>query len=145
MLSNLFLKTYFFFLRLVRGFKRRIIFLRLGYKPNADISHDLRIKEPKNITIGNNVKIGEEVTIGAMCNVVIEDNVTISQGVLIETGSLSLSEGTREHKCKRIHIKKGAWLAARCIILGGVTIGEGALIGANKVIRKDVNPREIIN
>ncbi len=144
-MNSLILNIHSLLIRLTRGLKRRIIYIKLGYKPKSDISHDLKIKNPKNVVIGTNVKIGEEVTIGAMCNVVIEDDVTISQGVIIETGSLSISTGSREHKCKKIHIKKGAWLAARCIILGGVTIGEGAIVGANKVIKKDVNSNEIIN
>ncbi len=38
------------------------------------------------------------------------------------------------------HIHSGAWLGMRAMIMPGVTIGEGAVIGANSVVTKDVPP-----
>jgi acetyltransferase-like isoleucine patch superfamily enzyme len=37
-----------------------------------------------------------------------------------------------------------AWIAYRAIILPGVTIGEGAVIGAGSVVTKDVEPYTIV-
>lgn len=37
-----------------------------------------------------------------------------------------------------IHICKDAWIGMNCIILNGVTIGEGAIIGAGSVVRDDI-------
>lgn len=53
---------------------------------------------------------------------------------------------------KPIHIKEGAWIGTRAIILGGVTIGKHSVVAAGSVIRKNVpdytivggNPAEII-
>jgi acetyltransferase-like isoleucine patch superfamily enzyme len=39
---------------------------------------------------------------------------------------------------KPVTIKEGAWLATGCIILGGVTIGKNAVVGAGAVVNKDV-------
>lgn len=43
------------------------------------------------------------------------------------------------------HTKIGndVWLGIRTIVLGGVTIGDGAVIGAGSVVTKDVGPYEI--
>lgn len=37
-----------------------------------------------------------------------------------------------------VTIGRDAWLGARVIVLPGVTIGEGAVIAAGSVVRKDV-------
>src|SRR3972149_1593259 len=39
-----------------------------------------------------------------------------------------------------IHIKEGVWLASKCIVLGGVTIGEHSVVGAGSVVTHDVPP-----
>ena len=40
--------------------------------------------------------------------------------------------------CAPVLIRRGAWIGAQCIILKGVTIGEGAVVGAGSVVTKDV-------
>lgn len=42
------------------------------------------------------------------------------------------------------HIKDGAWLGMRAMIMPGVTIGEGAVVAAGSVVIKDVPPYSII-
>ena len=46
-------------------------------------------------------------------------------------------------KCKPITLEKGVWLGANCTVCGGVTIGEGSIIGAGSVVTKDI-PRGVI-
>jgi acetyltransferase-like isoleucine patch superfamily enzyme len=40
-------------------------------------------------------------------------------------------------------VGKRAWVAARAIVLKGVTIGEGSVIGAGSVVTKDVPPNTL--
>lgn len=40
-----------------------------------------------------------------------------------------------------VRIEDGAWLGQNVVILPGVTVGRGAVIGANAVVREDVMPR----
>lgn len=42
------------------------------------------------------------------------------------------------------HIHDGAWLGMRSMIMPGVTIGEGAVIAANSVVTKDVEPYSVV-
>lgn len=42
------------------------------------------------------------------------------------------------------HIQDGVWIGMRAMIMPGVTIGEGAVIAANSVVTKDVEPYSII-
>lgn len=45
---------------------------------------------------------------------------------------------------KPIKICSNAWIGMNCIILKGVTIGEGAIVGAGSVVTKDVMPWTIV-
>jgi len=47
-------------------------------------------------------------------------------------------------KSRPIVIKDKVWIGFGCTILNGVTIGEGAIIGANSVVREDVKPWTIV-
>ena len=39
---------------------------------------------------------------------------------------------------KKVHIKKDAFLGTNSVVLPGVTIGEGAIVGANSLVRESV-------
>lgn len=39
-----------------------------------------------------------------------------------------------------ITVGHDVWIGARCIILGGVTIGNGAVIGAGSIVTRDIAP-----
>jgi acetyltransferase-like isoleucine patch superfamily enzyme len=45
---------------------------------------------------------------------------------------------------KPIKIMDHAWIGMSCIILKGVTIGEGAVVGAGSIVSKDVPPWTIV-
>ncbi|MGK5050960.1 acyltransferase [Janthinobacterium sp. RB2P8] len=113
----------------------------------GNLSLDIRtdLKYPENITIGSNVTIGADCQIGAMAPVVLGNYVRISRGVTIETATLDLSAALPyPHIAKPISIGNGVWLAAHVTVLGGVNIGDGAIIGAGAVISRDVPAGAII-
>lgn len=43
-----------------------------------------------------------------------------------------------------IRIGNDVWIATQCVILSGVTIGNGAIVAANTVVNKDVPPYAIV-
>lgn len=103
------------------------------------------IQYPKNVEIGHDVIIGSNCQIGAMAMVKIGDMVRISRGVTIQTASLDFSSKIPyKHIAKPITIAKGVWIGTGSIILGGVNIGEYAVIGAGSVISQDVPARAVI-
>lgn len=74
---------------------------------------------------GMGVVIGETAEIG--------DDVTLYQGVTL--GGISLHKGKRHPT-----LQNGVIAGAGCQILGPITIGENARIGANAVVLEDVCP-----
>lgn len=113
--------------------------------PNSMCHSSATLKVPENISLGDYVWIGQHVCIGAHSRVVIEDHVRISRGAIIETAGVDFTvEPPYPHVSRPITIKRGAWLATNAIILGGVTIGEYAVIGAGAIVTHDVEPRTVV-
>jgi acetyltransferase-like isoleucine patch superfamily enzyme len=97
----------------------------------------------KGARIGKRVKVSSHSFI---CEgVTIEDNVFIGHGVMFindkyprataSDGSLQTEE---DWECISTIVKKGASIGSNATILCGVTIGEGAIVGAGSVVTKDV-------
>jgi maltose O-acetyltransferase len=104
------------------------------------------LKNPQNITLGNNVVIGTNVVLGAASPIILGDNVRISRDVMIETAGLNFQDNAPPypHISEPIEIARGAWIGARAIILGGVHIGENAVIASGALVNKDVPANAIV-
>jgi acetyltransferase-like isoleucine patch superfamily enzyme len=102
----------------------------------------------KNAAIGNNCKIQSHSFI---CEgVTIEDEAFVGHGVMFindrfprsasESGELQTEA---DWEVVPTLIKKGASIGSNATILCGVTVGEGAIIGAGSVVTRDVPPNTI--
>lgn len=117
------------------------------YFPGRNVHCDITtaFKYPQNISCGNHVLIGPYASIGAMANVLIEDHVRISRGVTVETATLMITKNLPyEHTALPICIRKGVWLGANAMVLGGVEIGEQAVVAAGAIVTKSVPANAIV-
>lgn len=98
------------------------------------------------MTLGERVIIGANVSLGAHSPITLGDDVRISRDVIIETAGLDFSTGQPpyKHVSKPIIIEKGVWIGARAIILGGVTLGENAVVAAGSVVSRSVEPGQLV-
>lgn len=101
----------------------------------------------KNTILGNNVNFNGMKITGAG-KVIIGDNFHSGRGCLMisqnhnyDTGKAIPYDDT--YIVKDITIEDNVWLGERVIVLGGVTIGEGAIIQAGSVVVKDIPPLSI--
>jgi acetyltransferase-like isoleucine patch superfamily enzyme len=110
--------------------------------PTAKLGVDVSIGAYTEI--GNSVEIGDQVRIGAMCfipeGVTIEDKAWIGPRCTFTNDRFPPS--VREN-WEHTVVKRGARLGAAVTVVCGVTIGEGALVGAGSVVTKNIPPREI--
>jgi galactoside O-acetyltransferase len=107
----------------------------------------------KNTQIGNFVHIGAFTCITGGGDFIMEDFSGLSGGVRVYTGNEDYAGGCltnptvpepyRVANRSFIHIKKHAIIGANTVILPGVTIGEGASIGANSLVTKDCEPWKV--
>lgn len=106
------------------------------------------VNKDKSIRIGDNVGISGS-TLCAADDIVIGSNVLIGSGCLISTTdshpvhweARRLEAGPAA--CAPVVIEDDVFIGARCIILKGVTIGQGAVIGAGSVVTKSIPPRVV--
>jgi UDP-2-acetamido-3-amino-2,3-dideoxy-glucuronate N-acetyltransferase len=137
---------------------------------NVKVGKDVRIFNFVNAygcEIGDNSKIGAFVEIqkgafiGKNCKISshtficegvhIEDNVFVGHNVTFindmfpraanPNGSLQTEA---DWVCVETFIKKGASLGSSVTVLGGVTVGENAIVGAGSVVTKDVPANTIV-
>lgn len=98
-----------------------------------------------NVFIENDVVIGNNVTV--KCGVylwdgiVIEDNVQIGPNVTFTNDKYPRAKEPFE--LRQTRIMKNASIGAASVILGGITIGENAMIGAGSIVTKDVPNNEL--
>ena len=86
---------------------------------------------------------------GALFNawepIVLRDGVILGHEVMFLTGRHEMGvHGISPEPSSQggIIVEQGAWVASRALILGGVTIGEGSIIGAGSVVTQSVPPHE---
>jgi putative colanic acid biosynthesis acetyltransferase WcaF len=96
------------------------------------------------LTIGDNCWLDEDAWILNLEPISIGNDVCISQGVFLCTGSHDISSPTFEYDNGPIVISSRAWVGAHALILRGVTIGEGAVVGACCRVSRDVSPNTVV-
>jgi acetyltransferase-like isoleucine patch superfamily enzyme/coenzyme F420-reducing hydrogenase beta subunit len=111
------------------------------------ISYGANIEIFKNakLTFGGNTWCNINLTIICMEQIDIGRYVTIGRNV-------SIRDTNGDHYIARenyqtyipVVIKEKAWLASGCTIMPGVTVGEGAIVGANAVVVKDVPDHAVV-
>jgi len=99
------------------------------------------------LTIGKDCwfNLGCFLNLGA--NICIGDRVSLGHQVMILTDSHVIGSPRRragELTAQPVSIGDGAWLGARCTLLPGVTIGEGAVVAAGAVVTKAVAPHTLV-
>lgn len=114
---------------------------------------------------GANIQIGERTFIGGASiisaeQILVGDDVLISWGcTIVDHNSHALGWNKRSTDVidwmsgkkdwdyverQAVTIQSKAWIGFNAIILKGVTIGEGAVVGAGSVVTKDVPPYTIV-
>lgn len=108
------------------------------------------------LVIGDDVQLNDSVHIGAAELVEIGNHTLIASRVFITDHSHGVYDqpdvGSRPEVmpvdrpivARPVRIGRNVWLGEQVCILPGVTIGDGAVVGANSVVTRDVPPRTIV-
>ncbi len=139
---------------------------------DVNLADGVRIFQPDLVnlygcTIGPDTKVGafveiqKNVSVGARCKisshsficegVTIEDEVFIGHGVTFindlypraanEDGTLQTES---DWAVVRTHIQARASIGSNATIIGGVTVGDHALVGAGAVVTQDIPPYAVV-
>ena len=125
---------------------RKIVLRLLGAQidRSAVLYGGFEIRSPRKLKIGANSCIGHKATLDARGGLTIGNNVNFSSEVMIWTAQHDYRDPMFGTDFKPVTIGDYVWLGPRCIILPGVTVGEGAVVAAGAVVTKDVEPYIVV-
>ena len=88
--------------------------------------------------------LDEEVKCYNVAPIRIGAQSTISQGAFLCTASHDITDKKNPLITAPIVIESQAWVGAEAFVCMGVTIGEGAVVGARAAVFKDVEPWSVV-
>ena len=117
----------------------------MGRLTGKRIDDTFRLFPPFYTDFGKNITIGKEVFINSGCRFQDQGGIYIGDGAFIGP-MVVLATLNHEQDPKRrgelipkpIHIGKNVWIGAHATVLQGVMVGDGAIIAAGAVVKKDV-------
>lgn len=125
----------------------KIFLLRLfGAKVSwkAYVYSSAKIFMPSNLEMADYACLGSDVDCYNAAPIVIGANTTVSQGAYLCTASHNITSPKHEQVQKPIIIEDRAWVASDAFVGMGVTIGEGAVVGARSAVFKSVEPWSVV-
>lgn len=110
------------------------------YSPSIKIGNNVTITEYCQISCIDRIEIGDGTLLGR--NVFIADN---NHGNGIDVLERDIPPVERKLTSKGpVIIGKNVWIGRNVTILSGIRVGEGAIIGANSVVTKDVQAYSVV-
>ncbi len=128
----------------------RLFGARIG--PNCRIYASTRVWDPANLSLGENVLIGPEAILYNQGTIAIGNDSVVSQRAHLCASSHRIGDRYFQLVLKPIAIGPGCWVAAEAFVGPGVTMAEGAVLGARGVLFEDAvsntvyrgNPAEVV-
>ena len=104
----------------------------------------VRVKYPWRLEVGDHCWIGQGAWIDNLEDVALGSHVCVSQLAYLCTGSHDYLSPGFDLIVKPITVGDGAWLAARCVVCPGVSIGPNAVVAAGSVVTRDVPAAAVV-
>jgi acetyltransferase-like isoleucine patch superfamily enzyme len=107
-------------------------------------NHPIFFGDPSRVKIGSNVQLYNTILNTNSGWIIIEDDATVKPNSMLITGTHDFTKiGAARRNAypksgRDIIVKKGAWIGPGVIVLGNITIGENAVIGAGSVVTKSI-------
>jgi acetyltransferase-like isoleucine patch superfamily enzyme len=98
------------------------------------------------IRVGRNVFINQNCTFYDLGGLDIADDVLIGPNVSLITSGHPLEPSRRRAftTARPIVIERNVWIAAGATVIGGVTVGENAVVAAGSVVTRDVPQNTLV-
>ena len=128
---------------------------KINRAENVEIDDFSRILDYVYIDAGKSLKIGKYSIITWQClieggaSTIIGDRVFIGPGTKLLTSTYAfngyytnefLPEGTNRIDYGDIVLEDDSYIGANSVVMPGVKVGEGALVGSNAFVNKDLDP-----
>lgn len=119
---------------------RRLVLNAFGAKlaPNARVYGAAKVWYPRNLVMEENAVMGPGVICYSMASITICRDAIVSQRAHLCAGTHEVDDPLFQLRAYPIVIGAKAWVAAEAFVGPGVTLGEGAVLGARGVTVKDL-------
>lgn len=128
----------------VRMFLLKLNGVRLAGPRRGTIMMHTEVWAPAKLTLGCGAIVGRHVLLDARGGIAIGDDVNISSYCRLQTAKHEINSRDFVDSYAPIVVDRKAWLGTGATVLGGVTIGEGAIVAAGAVVTKDVDPYQVV-
>lgn len=97
----------------------------------------------RGLVVGDDSSIGPQAFIGASGGITLGRKVIMGPAVIVLSEEHNLDAAGVPVKDQGVRhlptvVEDGVWIGARVVILGGVRVGEGAVLAAGAVVTRDV-------
>jgi maltose O-acetyltransferase len=107
---------------------------------------ELYVSPGATMSLGRRVRINSGTTLSSSSQLVIGDRVEIGPHVTIHDNSFhELYDREMAPESRPVIIEDDVWLASRCTVLPGVRIGRGAVVVANALVTRNVEPFTVVS
>jgi acetyltransferase-like isoleucine patch superfamily enzyme len=118
---------------------------RMTAGPGLRMSPLASLRNGERIVLGRDVHVGERCSLWAgdsMGRIVLGDQVLLAPEVFITASNYGVVHGvpvmTQPKREADVVIGSDVWLGVRVVVLPGVTIGDGAVVGAGSVVSRSL-------
>ncbi len=119
---------------------RRLLLRLFGARVGrgVEVMPSTKIWAPWNLTLGENTCLSHSVDCYCVAPVTVGANATVSQYSFICTATHDIDDPHMRLVTAPVVIGDGAWVCADVFISPGVSVGEGAVIGARSSVFEDM-------
>jgi len=125
-----------------RRFLLRLFGARIGHGAHPHAS--VKIWAPWNLRMGDHSCLSHDVDCYCVAPIFIRAHATVSQYSFLCAASHDIDDPNMPLTTAPIVIGEGAWVAADVFVAPGVTIGDGAVVGARSSVFRDVAPWTVV-
>lgn len=125
----------------------RVLLLRaFGAKVGRHVRvyQSARIWAPWNLTMEDRSCLGDDVDCYCVGQIHLEKRAVVSQYSFLCSATHDYTRQAHPLQVAPIRIGADAWVTARAYIGPGITIGQGAVVGACAVVTRDVEPWTVV-
>lgn len=131
----------------------RSLFTHLWYRlvlghcgRNCDFARHMIIRNPRKVSIGDRCTFSAFVVLDAHDRITIGNDCMFALRVSVSTATHDYANTPMNSRTltRPVVIGNDVWFGVGATVLPGVTIGDGAVVGAQALVTKDVPPRAIV-
>jgi acetyltransferase-like isoleucine patch superfamily enzyme len=108
------------------------------------ILRGVEMMDPEKISIGKGTVVNRKVLLDGRGGLEIGRDVGIAERSVILTSAHSFDEGGVGDHVWRTRLEDKVFINLGAMVMGGVIVGEGAVVAAGSIVTKDVEPWTIV-